>query len=77
MPPTSRLYDALSQFLSQCEIQSRDARHLKTLCWMMLSMIHGQNVHLNGFGMYGVSILKDLYSMAFKVLQVFHQLSNR
>lgn len=52
MPPTSRLYDALSQFLSQCEIQWRDARHLKTLCWMMLGMIHSQNVHLNGFGVY-------------------------
>lgn len=58
MPPTSRLYDALSQFLSQCEIQWRDARHLQTLCWMMLGIIQSQNVHLNGFGVYTVSRAK-------------------
>jgi hypothetical protein len=52
MSPTSRLYDALSEFLSQCEIQWRDARHLHTLCWMMVGMIQSQNVHLNGFGVY-------------------------
>lgn len=52
MSPTSRLYDALSEFLSQCEIQWRDARHLQTLCWMMVGMIQSQNVHLNGFGVY-------------------------
>lgn len=55
MSPTSRLYDALSQYLSQCEIQWQDARHLKTLCWMMIGMIESQNVHLNGFGMYVIS----------------------
>jgi len=55
MPPTSRLYDALSQFLSQCEIQWQDARHLQTLCWMIIGMIQSQNVHLNGFGVYVVS----------------------
>lgn len=52
MSPTSRLYDALSQYLSQCKIQWQDARHLKTLCWMMIGMIQSQNVHLNGFGVY-------------------------
>jgi hypothetical protein len=52
MSPTSRLYDALSEFLSQCEIQWRDARHLQTLCWMMVGMIQSQNVHLNGFSVY-------------------------
>lgn len=55
MLPTSRLYNALSQYLSQCEIQWRDARHLQTLCWMMIGMIASQNVHLNGFGVYVVS----------------------
>jgi predicted P-loop ATPase len=55
MSPTSRLYDALSQYLSQCEIQWQDARRLKTLCWMMLGMIESQNVHLNGFGVYVIS----------------------
>lgn len=52
MTPTSRLYDAMNVFLSQCDIQWRDIRHLKTLCWMMVGMIESQNVHLNGFGIY-------------------------
>lgn len=52
MSPTSRLHDALSQFLSQCEIQWQDVRHLQTLCWMMVGIIPSQNVHLNGFGVY-------------------------
>ncbi|WP_028954128.1 transposase [Synechocystis sp. PCC 7509] len=52
MTPTSRLYDAMNAFLSQCDIQWRDIRHLKTLCWMMVGMIESQNVHLNGFGVY-------------------------
>jgi hypothetical protein len=55
MAPTSRLYHALSQFLSQGEIQWQDARHLQTLCWMMVGMLQSQNVHLNGFGMYVLS----------------------
>ncbi|MBF2073097.1 MAG: hypothetical protein IGS50_06250 [Synechococcales cyanobacterium C42_A2020_086] len=58
MSPTSRLYDALSEFLSQCEIQWRDARHLQPLCWMRVGMIQSQNVHLNGFGVYVVSRAK-------------------
>lgn len=52
MTPTSRLYDALNDFLRQCEIVWQDARHLQTLCWMMIGMIQSQNVHLNGFGVY-------------------------
>ncbi|MGH2414307.1 MAG: hypothetical protein ACRDEA_11605 [Microcystaceae cyanobacterium] len=52
MTPTSRLYDALNDYLRQCEIEWRDVRHLKTLCWMMIGMIQSQNVHLNGFGVY-------------------------
>lgn len=55
MSPTSRLYDALSQYLSQCGIQWQDARHLQTLCWMMIGMIQSQSVHLNGFGVYVIS----------------------
>ncbi len=55
MAPTSRLYDALNDFLRQCDIVWQDARHLKTLCWMMIGMIQSQNVHLNGFGVYVVS----------------------
>ena len=52
MSPTSRLYDALSRYLSQREIQWQDSRHLQTLCWMIIGMIQSQNVHLNGFGVY-------------------------
>jgi hypothetical protein len=52
MTPTSRLYDALSRYLSQCEIKWQDTRHLQTLCWMVIGMIQSQNVHLNGFGVY-------------------------
>lgn len=52
MTPTSRLYNALSRYLSQREIQWQDARHLQTLCWMIIGMIQSQNVHLNGFGVY-------------------------
>lgn len=52
MSSTSRLYDALSQYLSQCEDHWQDVRHLQTLCWMMVGMIQSQNVHLNGFGVY-------------------------
>jgi hypothetical protein len=52
MSSTSRLYDALSHYLSQCEIQWQDVRHLQTLCWMMVGIIGSQNVHLNSFGVY-------------------------
>ena len=55
MTPTSRLYDALSRYLSQCGIQWQDVRHLQTLCWMMIGMIQSKSVHLNGFGVYVIS----------------------
>ena len=55
MASTSRLYNALNEFLRQCDIQWQDARHLQTLCWMIIGMIESQNVHLNGFGVYVVS----------------------
>jgi len=55
MTPTSRLYDALHDYLSQCQTVWQDVRHLQTLCWMMVGMIQSQNVHLNGFGVYVVS----------------------
>src|SRR4028118_550661 len=55
MAPTSRLYNALSDFLRQCDILWQDARHLQTLCWMMIGMIQSQNVHLKGFDVYVVS----------------------
>ena len=55
MAPTSRLYDALQDYLSQCQTIWQDVRHVQTLCWMMIGMIQSQNVHLNGFGVYVVS----------------------
>jgi hypothetical protein len=58
MSPTSRLYDALSQYLRQRDIQWQDVRHLQTLCWMMIGIIQSQTVHLNGFGVYVVSRAK-------------------
>ncbi|MBW4490337.1 MAG: hypothetical protein KME12_21365 [Trichocoleus desertorum ATA4-8-CV12] len=55
MAPTSRLYDALHDFLSQCQDRWCDVRHLQTLCWMMVGIIHRQKLHLNGFGVYVLS----------------------
>jgi hypothetical protein len=55
MAPTSRLYDGLHDYLSQCQDLWRDVRHLQTLCWMMVGMIQSQKIHLNGFGVYVLS----------------------
>lgn len=55
MAPTSRLYDALHDYLSQCQDLWRDVRHLQTLCWMMVGIIQSQQIHLNGFGVYVLS----------------------
>lgn len=55
MTPTSRLYDALHHFLSQCQKQWQDVRHLQTLCWIMIAVIQSEKVHLNGFGVHVVS----------------------
>lgn len=52
MASTSRLYDALNDFLRQSDLVWQDVRHLKTLCWMSVGIIESQNVHLNGFGVY-------------------------
>ena len=55
MASTSRLYDALNDFLRQCDMVWQDTRHLQTLCWMIVGIIQSQNVHLNGFGVHVVS----------------------
>lgn len=55
MAPTSRLYDALQEFLRQRNIPWQDARHVQTLCWMIIGIIQSQKVHLNGFGVYVLS----------------------
>ena len=55
MAPTSRLYHALHEYLSQYQDLWCDVRHLQTLCWMMIGILESQNVHLNGFGVHVVS----------------------
>ncbi|MBE9031420.1 transposase [filamentous cyanobacterium LEGE 11480] len=55
MTPTTHLYDALHDYLRQCEIVWRDVRHLQTLCWMMIGMIQSEKVHPSGFGVYVTS----------------------
>ena len=55
MTPTSRLYHALHDYLSQCPALWRDMRHLQTLCWMIIGILQSQHVHLNGFGVHVVS----------------------
>ena len=50
MAPTSRLYDALNDFLRQSDLVWQDIHHLQTLCWMIIGMIESQTLHLNGFG---------------------------
>lgn len=55
MAPTSRLYHALSRYLSNVrfsEIQWQDARQWQTLCWMLIGRSQSQNVHLNELGLY-------------------------
>lgn len=44
MTPTSRLYDALNDYLRQSEYQWRDVRHLKTLCWMVIGILESQSM---------------------------------
>lgn len=55
MAPTSRLYHALNEYLSQCQDLWCDVRHLQTLCWMIIGILQSQSVHLNGFGVHVVS----------------------
>jgi hypothetical protein len=52
MSPASRLYHGLHHFLSQSPITWQDARHLQTLCWMMVAILQGETVHLSHFGVY-------------------------
>ena len=52
MKPTSRLYDALIDFLRQSDVTWLDIRHVQTLCWMIIGIIHSERVHLNAWGVY-------------------------
>ncbi len=45
----------MNDCLRQRGIQWQDARHVQTLCWMIIGIIQSQNVHLNGFGVYVLS----------------------
>lgn len=55
MERTPRLYDALMQYLSQSGLAVCDVRHLQTLCWMMIGIVHSHCVNLNRWGCYTCS----------------------
>lgn len=52
MTTTSRLYDALNEYLSQCQDHWKDIRHLQTLCWMIVGILQSQSVNLSRFGVH-------------------------
>ncbi len=52
MTTTSRLYDALNDYVGQCQDLWKDIRHLQTLCWMMVGILQSQSVNLSHFGVY-------------------------
>lgn len=51
MERTSRLYNALVALLGQSE-EWADARHLYTLVWMVIGLIHEGSVNLTKWGMH-------------------------
>ncbi len=52
MLTTSRLYHVLYDYLGQERDLWKDSRHLQTLCWMVVGLLHSQSVNLTGFGVY-------------------------
>lgn len=52
MKPTSQLYNALMEFLRQSDVKWLDIRHVQTLCWMIIGIIHSEQVHLSVWGIY-------------------------
>lgn len=50
--PTSRLYDALMAYLRQSESAWVDGRHIPTLCWMVIGMIHTHSINLTHWGVH-------------------------
>lgn len=51
MESTRRLYDTLVTMLRQHE-GWKDQRHLKTLAWMMVGLIHSGQIHLSSWSVY-------------------------
>ena len=43
MTPTSRLYDALNDFLRQCDIQWQEVHYLQNPRWTMIDIIQTQD----------------------------------
>jgi Transposase DDE domain len=62
MTPTTHLYNALDEYLRQCQDLWRDVRHIQSICWMMLGMIQSEKVHPSGFGVYVKSRAKKAQS---------------
>lgn len=52
MEQTSRLYDELKRFLGQHTIPWQDQRHLQTLSWMVVGILHSGCINLNQWGVY-------------------------
>ena len=51
MESTCRLYDTLVTMLRQHEAW-KDQRHLKTLAWMMVGLIHSGQIHRSSWSVY-------------------------
>ena len=62
MENTPHLYDTLVHVLSQ-HAEWSDQRHLKTLAWMMLGLIHSGWSRLTAWAPYMVSRARDAQSM--------------
>lgn len=42
----------VAEFLRQSDAKWFDIRHMQTLCWMIVGIIHSERVHLNVWGIY-------------------------
>lgn len=42
----------VADFLRQSDVKWLDIRHVQTLCWMIVGIIHSERVHLNAWGVY-------------------------
>ena len=42
----------VAEFLRQSDVKWLDIRHVQTLCWMIIGIIHSEQVHLSAWGIY-------------------------
>lgn len=42
----------VAEFLRQSDVKWLDVRHVLSLCWMMIGIIHSERVHLSAWGVY-------------------------